>query len=223
LRKKDLEKRQKPWHKDEVAEEVNKRLRKGERADLKKIEGKVIKKAARVGSFTKRPGRKGLKRFPEVVKIPDELPNLPENLREFAFRYATEYRTNADWAHLFHQSTFTIYSWISRSDVAGFIAKIKYERRMLMAERLNDLEKKAYTKLSKILDFPLTEDSLEPLRKTIIDILTLTQGPGRKRDAPFISINQSQEQGQVQAEITGLTTEQLKQKITELESLEGEE
>jgi hypothetical protein len=221
LKKKELEKRQRPWQKDEVSEDVNERLRKGERANPKKIEGKVIKAATRVGSLAKRPNRRGLKRFPEVVEIPEKLPDLPENLREFAFRYATEYRTNADWAHIFHTSTFTIYSWISRSDVAGFIAKIKQERRLLMAERLSDLEKKAYTKLNKILDFPLTQDSLEPIRKTIIDILTLTQNPNRKVDSPLISITQNQGQIQGQAQGQMMTTEQIKQKLAELELLGG--
>jgi len=221
LKKKELEKRQRPWQKDEVGEEVNNRLRKGETADPKKIEGKVIKKAARAGSLVKRPNRRGLKRFPEVVVIPDTLPDLPENLREFAFRYATEYRTNADWAHIFHTSTFTVYTWISRSDVAGFILKIKQERRLLMAERLSDLEKKAYHKLNKILDFPLTEDSIEPIRKAILDILNLTQNPSRKLDSPLISITQNQGQIQGQAQGQSMTTEQIKQKLAELETLEG--
>ena len=220
MKKKDLEKRQRPWQKDEVSEEVNARLLKGEKADPKRIEGKVIKNAAKAGSLVRRPNRRGLKRFPEVVEVPDKLPDLPENLREFAFRYATEYRTNADWAHIFHTSTFTIYTWISRSDVAGFILKVKQERRLLMAERLSDLAKKAYDKLNKILNFPLTEDSIEPIRKTIIDILTLTQ-PGRKvGNSPLIAINQSQTQEQSQTE-QNLTIEQIKSRLAEFETLEG--
>jgi len=217
------QKRTREWHKDEVSAEVNEKLKRGERADKKKIDGKVLRAATKPGSLVKRPNRRGLKRFPTVIKIPDELPDLPENLREFAFRYATEYRTNLDWAHIFHQSTFTIYTWIQNPDVAGYIMKIKQERRALMAERLNELEKKAFQKLNKILDFPVTEDSIEPLRKTIIDILTLKQGGGttRKTDA-LINISQTQGQIQGQSQDQEMSLDQLQEKISELKQLEGE-
>jgi hypothetical protein len=223
--KAELEKkRTKAWHKDEVSEEVNAKLKSGVRADKKKIEGKVLKAATKPGSLVKRPNRRGLKRFPSVITIPDELPDLPENLREFAFRYATEYRTNLDWAHIFHQSTFTIYTWVSREDVAGYIMKIKQERRALMAERLNELEKKAFQKLGKILEYPITEDSIEPIRKTILDILMLKQGGGttRKTDAALINISQSQGQVQGQSQEQEMSLDQLQQKVSELKQLEEE-
>jgi hypothetical protein len=220
VKKRELNKRQKPWHKDEVSAEVNSALKRGDKADPKRIEGKVLKRAASPGTFAKHVNRRGLKRFPSVVEVPETLPDLPEGLKEFAFRYATEYRTNADWAHLFHVSTFTIYSWLGREDIAGFIAKIRQERRLLMAERLNDLEKKAFAKLSKILDFPLTEDSLEPIRKAVLDVLTLRNGK-TPSSSGSISIIQGQAQGQMQEQ--ELSLEQMQEKIEELRALKGDE
>lgn len=228
--KKDLEKRTKPWQQDEVSREVVEKLRKGERANWDEIEGDVLKAAMKPGSFQRKPKRTGLKVVPTVVEIPKELPNLPEYLREFAFRYATENRTNADWAHIFHISTLTVYKWISMPDVAGFIVKIKVERRALMAERLNTLEKKAFAKYDKILDLPVIPDGpiIEALRKTLYDIITLRQG-GVSRKAGegsligSISVTQNQAQAQsteTDIDVNNLTTEQIQKKLDELKTLE---
>jgi hypothetical protein len=45
-----------------------------------------------------------------------------------------------------------------------------------MLERLSALEKKAYEKLSEILDEPLNDDNMGEIRKAILDVLSLVRG-----------------------------------------------
>lgn len=224
--KEQIAKRNKPWQKDEVMEEVVKKLKAGTKAKTKGVEGKVLKATAmntNVFIPSKRyKGKSNSQKLAETLEIPDKLPELPENLRTFAFRYATEPRRNMDWANIFHVSIYTIRNWLLKPPVVQYYLKVRQERQALMIERLTELEKKAYAKLYEILEQPVTTDNAEVVRKTALDVLSLKASGKVPRDnsGTTIIVNQEQQQIALSKAEADLSIDQLKELIDEYEDID---
>ena len=222
--KEQIAKRNKPWQKDDVMEDVVKKLKAGVKAKTKHIKGKALNAALNTTEFypSKRyRGKSRSQKLAETLEIPDELPSLPENLRTFAFRYATETRRHMDWANIFHVSIYTIRNWLLKPPVLQYVLKIRYERQALMVERLSELEKRATSKLAEILEEPITENNIESLRKTAVDVLALKRGKiPQDSNAPTIVIKQEQQQIALSKTEANLSIEQLKERIEEFEEID---
>lgn len=222
--KERIAQRNKPWQKDEVMEEVVSKIKSGKKA--KKVKGKVLNKAIQQRvkfQPSKRYSGKKTKaqQLVETLEIPEELPDLAEPYRTFAFRRATEERKNFDWANIFHVSPYTIRNWLLRPDIQRYILKVSQERIALMAERWDDLEKAALAKYAEILRLPPTDDNMDVLLKAARDVLAVRRGevPGEK--GPTIVMQQSQDQGQIALSKSeaNMSIEELKHELAEIEAV----
>jgi len=201
---------------DEVAEDVDASLRRGKKG--RRIEGQTLREFV-----TQRPvfDKNSLNDLAKRIDIPDELPLLPNRIREFAFRYATEFRSYHQWAGIFHVSTTTILHWLHKPEVMQYIIKIRWERSALMAERLNNLEVSAYSKLQDILDTPITKDTISAIRETIKDVLGLRSRESLPKSTDESGINININQTNQSAAIVQ-TSEDLKRKIKRMEDLDSQ-
>lgn len=100
-----------------------------------------------------------------------ELPLLPEKHRMFAFRWATEYRTNAEWARIFHVSDTRIAEWKRNPKILKYYLIIRQKQNMVLMERMKLLETKAFQKLYEILDMEVNAKNADVIRKTIMNVL----------------------------------------------------
>lgn len=225
--KRVISQRNKPWQQDEVTAEIQQKIKNGERA--RPVSDTTLSKVAKAEprfrpSKRYKGGKTKIQLLAETIAIPDELPELPDYLRTFAFRYATEMRKHFDWANVFHVSPYTIRNWLLKPEVMQYILKIRQERQALMVERMSELEKKAYEKLDELLSMPVNEDTAEVMRKAIIDVLTLRRGevPGEKGASVYVNQNQSQQQGQVTLTKVEaqMSVEEMKAQIEELEMID---
>ena len=82
---------------------------------------------------------------------PSKLPRLPERMRDFAFSYATNRRSQAYWAKQYGVSHGAITKWLADARVQYYISVTRYERRMYLMGAVLQLERKMYTTLNKIL------------------------------------------------------------------------
>jgi hypothetical protein len=123
-----------------------------------------------------------------------QLPELSERHRDFAFRWATESRTNADWGQIFHVSAYTIGQWKRYPKVKAYHDIIEAKRMARITERVRLLEDKAYHRLSDLLDVEFSDGTIESIRKGILNVLNISQGVIPQAEAPAIHVNQSQGQ-----------------------------
>lgn len=127
--------------------------------------------------------------YNQVIAGDYELPDLPYRMREFAFRWMTEYRTVKDWAKIFNVTPHTIYLWRNHPKVVKYAAVIKYKRNALIVERSLQLENKAYTKMQELLDLEITDGNVESIRKVILDTLNIIQQRIPRSSEPVAQIN----------------------------------
>lgn len=220
--------RLKPDEVDDVTPVIHKKLREG---GLSKEKAEMLEKAfsqlTRMfpnGHKQRRTVRKSssetkLAQLYASIPIPDELPDLPEHLREFAFRYATEVRNNSDWARIHRVSIHTIRNWLFRPTVAQYILKIRRERQLLLFERLLSLELKAYKKLDEILSLPTNGETAEVLRKTALDVITITKN-GRPYSAyEGVAAERTTVTERVFRESEPLDVDELKEQLDELQEM----
>ncbi|RDE12146.1 MAG: hypothetical protein C4K49_10715 [Candidatus Thorarchaeota archaeon] len=100
-----------------------------------------------------------------------ELPLLPEKHRMFAFRWATEFRTNADWGRIFHVSDTRIAEWKKNPKILKYYLIIRRKQNLVLMERMKLLETKAFQKLYELLDMDITDKNADVIRKTIMNVL----------------------------------------------------
>ena len=222
----------KPWAQDFEQKEVIQKLKQHKKVDERNLSLKdTFADAQMKGSEKGHKGKNQVKvnggktriqQLAESLSIPDELPQLPDQLRTFAFRYATEPRKHMDWAAIFHVSIYTIRRWLLKREVMQYILKVRRDRQLLMLERLSNLEKKAYKKLDDILSLPVTEDTAEIIRKTILDVLTIKGGAPLR--GPSISINQQQSSSSSSSSLSSaeknMTVGELKDRIEEMDAID---
>src|SRR3972149_6598415 len=78
------------------------------------------------------PVEMGISQFIDVSDLPNlnELPFIPERMRHFAFRYATEYKPEKYWVKEFGVAIETIRKWLRHPGVRSYIALSRFEQRM---------------------------------------------------------------------------------------------
>jgi hypothetical protein len=224
-------KRPRDWNNDDVAAVVNDKLRRGVKG--KSLEGESLQVArpllidnTRQYNLMRRVGSsKSIRQqMSETITIPDELPQLPERMREFAFRYATEFRRTADWAQIFHVSPFTVRNWLLKPKVMQYILKLKQERQSLMIERVTDLEATAYRKLREILDIPFVSvEAAELVRQTASDVLQHLSKLRDKGGAPAVPstvVNVNQQTAVTASTTSDVEVQQLENRIAELNAID---
>jgi hypothetical protein len=103
----------------------------------------------------------GTQKFIDIEDLPDfnSLPYISEKLREFAFRYATEYKPVETWAKEYGVSRITVQKWLRNTAVRQYIAMAQMERRMFNLARRVSLESKVFKRLSEFLELKITGDN----------------------------------------------------------------
>lgn len=126
------------------------------------------------------PVEAGLSKFIPVTDLPslDDLPFIPERMRDFAFRYATEYKPVKVWAKTYNVSVVTIDKWLRHEGVRSYIAITRYEQRMFnMAQRVA-LQRRVYSKMNEIFDTRITADTIGPIVSLVKFAYNITHDPG---------------------------------------------
>lgn len=113
------------------------------------------------------PVEAGISQFIEVDKLPtlDDLPFIPERMRDFAFRYATEYKPWKFWAKEYGVSIKTIEKWLRHEGVRGYIAISRYEQRMFHLAQHIAMQRQVYRTINDILRTKITADTIDPIGK----------------------------------------------------------
>lgn len=114
------------------------------------------------------PVEAGLDRFIEVQNLPktEELPFVPERLRDFAFRYATEMKPLREWAKIYGVSLSALQKWLSHEGVRALIALTRYERRIYHMGMIIQIEKRMYSVINTILGVKVTTDNMHAVLET---------------------------------------------------------
>jgi len=107
-----------------------------------------------------------------------DLPVLSERLRDFAFRYGTEYNTQEGWAETYGVDRKTIRRWLAKPEVAQVIALNKFEMRSISYGYQVSLRQKMYRKLSDFLDAPLKTTNMDSILAAIKFINSEVLGEG---------------------------------------------
>jgi hypothetical protein len=99
----------------------------------------------------------------EVSKIED-LPALPERLRDFSFRYATEYhKTHKAWAKDYGVSASAIEKWLYNPKVQTYITAVRYQHRLFTLAQSIKLQRLTNETIYRILGHKLTSDTIGPI------------------------------------------------------------
>lgn len=155
----------------------------------------------------------------KAIVVDGELPVLPEYLREFAFRYALENRSIADWARLFHVATATISNWLRRPDVLKYVMTLRYERRLQIVEMTTQAEGKALKKLNEILEQDVSPANVQALLTAIFKTLSMVKEgrvPSETNESSFnFTLNTFSDNRQI-----NVAQEQLEAQFQELDAVE---
>jgi hypothetical protein len=180
------------------------------------------------------PVETGLSRFIDVTNIPDmnDLPFIPERQRDFAFRYATEYKTTRIWAKEYSVSAATITRWLQQPGVRAYIAVARYEQRMFNLGQHITLQRNTYTTINNILKFKITADTIDAIGKMARFVFNTVNDPksadlGLKKQLNVnIGFNQQINDGSeasnpyAQGELLNVTPKQIEDLTSELEELD---
>ena len=152
-------------------------------------------------------------------RVDGTLPVLPEYLRDFAFRYALEMRSYADWARIYHVAVATIGQWLRRPDVLKYVTTLRYERRLRLLEMTEQAETKALRKLNEILDQDVNAGNMSTMLNAIFKTLQMNRErkvPSDPAEANFnFTLNQYADNRQVNVD-----QRQLQVQMEELEAVE---
>lgn len=104
-------------------------------------------------------------KFIDVTNLPslDDLPFIPERMRDFAFRYATEYMPMRMWAKEYNCAQGSIEKWLRHEGVRAYIAVCRYEQRMYNLAQHVTMQRNVYRTINKILNHKLTADTIGPI------------------------------------------------------------
>lgn len=114
--------------------------------------------------------------FTSLEQIPGNLPPLPEDKMDFAFRYATEYHQITEWAKILGKGESTVSLWLRDPVVGYYIAMIRYERRAYNAAVLLRIERVTLAKLYEILTTKLNADNMGLILQAIKYVMDFLSG-----------------------------------------------
>lgn len=103
----------------------------------------------------------GPSKFVRVDQLPNlnDLPFIPERQRDFAFRYAVEYKRIATWAKEYNVSPKTIEMWLRKPGVRQYIQLTKLEKRFYTMARRISLENLVYKRLAEWMTIRITGEN----------------------------------------------------------------
>jgi len=155
-------------------------------------------------AIVRAPVEVGLSRFISVDNIPrlEDLPFIPERMRDFSFRYATEYMPVKAWANVYNVDPDTIKKWLAHEGVRAYISVCRYEQRMFNLAQHLTMQRNVYKTINSILSHKVTADTIGPIvsmAKFVYQILHDPQGAG-DRAKGVLNINLGYGQQQIPAE-----------------------
>jgi hypothetical protein len=161
-------------------------------AYVRRVESTEIDITAPTG-IVRAPVEAGVSRFIDVQNLPslESLPFIPERMRDFAFRYATEYKPHKLWAKEYGVSLVTIEKWLRHEGVRAYIAVCRYEQRMFNLAHHTIMQRNVYATINKVLTTRLTADTIGPIvsmAKFVYQILH-NQGEGNPWDKAAFNVN----------------------------------
>lgn len=118
-------------------------------------------------------------KFISIDNLPtlDKLPFISERKRDFAFRFATEYRTQKIWAKEYNVNIRTVKNWLKDPAVRSYIALARYEQRTYnMAQRVV-LNRRVYQTMNEILSHKLTADTIGPIVSMVKFVHNMLDNP----------------------------------------------
>jgi len=126
------------------------------------------------------PVEAGMSQFIKVENIPDlkNLPFIPERMRDFAFRYATEYKPSKFWAKEYGVSLKAIDRWLGHEGVRGYIAIARYEQRMFNLAQHVVMQRNVYKTINELLRSKITGDTIEAIGKMARFVYSVLNNPG---------------------------------------------
>ena len=129
-----------------------------------------------------------------VDKIPastDDLPFIPERKRDFAFRYATEFRPVQEWSEIYRVHAQTIRKWLTDSRIQLYIALVRLERRFHNMARWSRIEHLVYSRLESFLTEPITGSNADAMARVLELSLKLIRDPESLRPGDTRFLNQN--------------------------------
>ena len=118
--------------------------------------------------------------FIDIDDLPaslEEMPFVPERMRDFAFRYANEMKPLREWAKVYGVSQSAISKWLANENVRKLIAMVKYERRSYTQGAMLQLEQRMFSKMNEILEIRVTTDNMNAVINACKLIHEITQKP----------------------------------------------
>lgn len=123
-------------------------------------------------------------RFVEDVqaakKVADSVSKYTKELSprelDFARRYAIEFRTAEQWARFYGVSQTTIYNWLNIKGVQDLIDEINYNFNTYFFHSHLVLMREAQQTYLKLMRLPMTEDTIETIRRSAHDITDFWKG-----------------------------------------------
>lgn len=108
------------------------------------------------------PVEVGVSRFIDVDNLPNlkDIPFIPERMRDFAFRYATEYKPYKVWAKEYGVEVRTLYRWLQHEGVRAYIAITRFEQRMFNLAQHVILQRNVNKTINAILSTKITADTI---------------------------------------------------------------
>lgn len=143
-------------------------------------------------ALVKAPVEVGHNTFIRVDDIPDlnNIPFIPERMRDFAFRYATEYKPNAEWAKEYGVGPVTIGTWLRNEGVKSYIALVRYEQRMYNLAQHTNMQRNVYKTINKILsDVNITADTIGPIVSMAKFVYQILHNPSDASDRAKGALN----------------------------------
>lgn len=112
----------------------------------------------------------------------EKCPDLSLRERDFAFRYAMEYRTYQGWAEFYGCHYGTIQKMMLNPKVRQLISEIRFDIRKYAIGMQTFLMREAMDQYLRIFRAPETVDTMEVKRKTADKIMEWQQGHRGKKD-----------------------------------------
>ncbi len=161
----------------------------------------------------------------DINKTLEEYSDLSMRERDFAFRYAMEYRNYRQWANYYQCSFGVIQRMMSNSRVRQLMEEIQFDIRKYAVGMRLVLYRSAMQQYLDIFEAPNVPDSLEPKRKAAAEIMKwFGIGDGVKADTEMnLSVfagTEAQTEKAVGPEAEVKTMEEIKKELARIEQLE---